>query len=303
MELPPIPPSDALADLLPGDVDLDDAGRLRHEAARPVWYGMVWSRLGRGDLAWAHWDRVHLPELQPWIGAERGRVLRELGLHARAEALEWPALLDAVDPVDAAMLRVSLAADAVGLGDLDRARRRLAAATEAVAALPDSPRAARQRLRLAWVDVEVAALEGRPLPTDRLPYFDEASGEPQQPHDALHGTRFHHAKGLLFGGVVRGDRRLLDAAAAIAPPVIAWAVHLARADLPATSRDAEPADEEAAARAAWAALVLPPGVDGEVASTPVARRLHPAVPGGADATGGAPGTGSADSARQTGRSG
>ena len=268
MDLPPIPPADALADLLPPDVDLaPGAAGLRHEAARPVWYGLVWSRLGRGDLAWQHFDRVRLPALQPWIAAERGRMLREVGLHARAEAIEWPALLDATDPVDAAMLRVSLAADAVGLGDLDRARRRLEAARAAVGDLPDGPRAARQRLRLTWVGVEVAALSGRPLPTAGLPDWDPAAGAPRQPPDAAHGTRFHAAKGLLFAGVARGDSRLLDAAAAAAPPVLAWAVHLARADIAGVP------DAEELARRAWARIVLPPGIGDEVAATPTARRL------------------------------
>ncbi|MFA9429671.1 hypothetical protein [Egicoccus sp. AB-alg2] len=273
---PPIPPDDALAALLPPDVDLDPAAPvgLRHEAALPVWHGLVWSRLGRGDLAWEQWGRVHLPELQPWIAAERGRVLRELGLHAAAEAVEWPALLQAEDAVDAAMLRVSLAADAVGHGDLAGARRRLAAAEQAVGALAadgrdghDGPRAARQRLRLAWVRVEVAALGGDPLPTGGLPVWDERTGGPVQPADARHGSRFHAAKGLLFGGVARGDARLLEAAAALAPPVIAWAVQLARADL-----GGDP-DAEAAAREAWRRIVPPPAVAAEVAATAIAHRL------------------------------
>lgn len=262
---PPIPPAEVLADLLPPDVT-GPAG-LRHEAARPVWHGVAWSRLGRADLAWAHWDRVRLPALQPWIAAERGRVLREFGLHARAEAIEWPALLDADDPVDAAMLRISLAADAVGLGDLDRARRRLEAARDAVTALPDGARAARQRLRAAWVGVEVAALGGEPLPTARLPVWDEATGAPRQPADAAYGSRFHAAKGLLFGAIAHEDPRLLDAAADLAPPVIAWAVQLARADLHGA------ADAYDLARRAWAEVVPPPGFDAEVAATPTATRL------------------------------
>jgi hypothetical protein len=268
-----VPPTDALRWLLPPDVDLD--GPLRHEAARPVWYGHVWSRLGRGDLAWAHWDRVHLPDLAPWIAAERGRVLRELGLHARAEAIEWPALLRAEDPTDQAMLRVSLVADAVGVGDLDRAARRLEAATAAVAALPSGPsgegRAARQRLRLTWVGVEVAFLAGR-APSGGavlgggLPWWDEGADEPGFPPDHAWGSGFHTAKGLLFAGIVRGDDRLLAAAAASAPPVLRWAVELARAD----RGDPDALDR---ARAAWAEVVPPPAHAAEVAATPTARRL------------------------------
>lgn len=250
----PTPPAAALAALLPPDVHLGSRSRpaeLRHPAARPVWLGVVWGRLGRGDLAWAHLDRVRLPELQPWIAAERGRLLRELGHHADAEALEWPALAAAVDPVDAAMLRVSLTADAVGLGDVSRATSRLQAAREAVAGLPEGPRAARQRLRLAWVAVEVAWLRGEAPSADGLPVWSAGFGGPRLPTDHAAGSTFHTAKGLLFGGVVRGDVRLLDAAAREAPPALLWAVHEARADA------GIPGAREAARRAR-AEIVPPP---------------------------------------------
>jgi hypothetical protein len=264
-DLPPVPDAGALAALLPPDVDL--ASGWRHEAARPVWYGVVWGRLGRGDLAWAHLDRVQLPTLAPWIAAERGRIVRELGLHALAERFEMPALLAATDPVDAAMLRVSLVADAVGLGDVDRAVRRLGAARTAVAELPDGPRAARQRLRLSWVATEVAFLTRTPPPDD-VARWDEATHAPVLPADAVHGSSFHRAKALLFGGIVRDDDRLLEVAAELAPPVIAWAVHLARAD-----RGVPGASD--AARDAWRAVVPPPAHAAEVAATPTARRLAP----------------------------
>ena len=104
----PAPPAEALARLLPPEVDL--ARPARHASARPVWLGMVWSRLGRADLAWAFWDRVGATPVQPWLAAERGRVLRELGLHGEAERLEWPALAAVEDEVDRAMLHVSLVA-------------------------------------------------------------------------------------------------------------------------------------------------------------------------------------------------
>jgi hypothetical protein len=265
--VPPAPPPDALAKLLPPDVDLD-AG-WRHQAAVPVWYGVVWGRLGRGDLAFAHLDRVRLPELYPWIAAERGRILRELGLHAEAETIEFGALVQADDPVDDVMLRLSLAADAVGQGDGARARRRLAAADEALAALDDGPRAARQRLRRSWVAVEVAFLTGEPVPTSaltRLPVWSDAEAAPRWPADHQHGSAFHRAKGALFAGVVRDDPRLLDHAAAGAPPVLRWAIELARADrgLPAG---------EGRARAAWRAVVAPPGYTDAVAATPTGRRL------------------------------
>ncbi len=245
----PTPPTAALKALLPPDVDLK--GTLRHQAARPVWIGMVWGRLGRGDHAWTCFGRVRLPALQPWIAAERGRLLRELGDHRAAEAIEWPALVRADDPVDAAMLRISLAADAVGLGDHARATSRLQSARDAVASLTDGPRAARQRLRLSWVEVEVAWLHRRPPPVDGLPTWSEGFAGPHLPRDYAAGTPFHTAKGLLFAGVVRADPRLLDAAAEDAPPALLWAVHAARAD-------AGRAGASQAAQAARAAIVAPP---------------------------------------------
>jgi hypothetical protein len=263
-ERPPPPPDEALATLLPPDVDL--AGPLRHPAAVPVWHGVVWGRLGRGDLAWAHLDRVRLPRFQPWIAAERGRILRELGLHAEAERLELPALLDADDPTDAAMLRVSLAADAVGLGDAARAARRWEAAREAVEDLPDGPRAARQRLRLGWVAIEVAFVTGQPAPVAGTPWWDEAGGAPVLTDDLAWGSAFHRSKALLFGGIARGEPRLLEAAAEIAPPVLAWAVHLARADA-----GVDGAAE--LARQAWARVVPPPAHAAAALATPTAERL------------------------------
>jgi hypothetical protein len=263
-DLPPVPPPGALATLLPPDVDL--AAGWRHEAATPVWYGVLWGRLGRGDLAWAHLDRVRLPSLASWIAAERGRLLRELGLHATAEALEFPALLTADDEVDAAMLRVSLVADAVGQGDVDRAVRRLTSARDAVASLPDGPRAARQRTRLTWVATEVALLTGGPVPIGDLPTWDAATDRPALDADLAHGSAFHRSKALLFAGVVRADDRLLAEAARLAPPILRWAVHLARADRGAPGAST-------AARAAWRAIVPPPGHETAVASTPTALRL------------------------------
>jgi hypothetical protein len=256
-----------MARLLPPDVDL--VRGWRHTAADVVWQGVVWGRLGRADLAATHLDLVQAPALQPWIAAERGRLARELGLHAHAEAVECRALERAEDAVDVAMLRISLTADAVGVGEVDRAVERLAAARVAVAASPDGPRAARQRLRLGWVEVEVGALSGAGTPAvvgRRLARWDPGSGGVVQPDDARHGTAFHRAKGCLFAGVVRDDDRLLDAAAVEAPPILAWAVALARAD-----RGRAGALEDA--RAAWARIVPSPGWADEVAATPTARRL------------------------------
>lgn len=257
----PSPPAEELARLLPPDVDLGHPAR--HEAARPVWLGMVWSRLGRGDLAWQFWDRVGADEVRPWMAAERGRVLRELGLHAEAERIEWPALAAASDPVDRAMLQVSLAADAVGRGDGEGARRRFATAGRTVADLPDSPRAARQRLRLTWVGVEVAWVSGGAPRPDGLPQVEAAD----LPADLAAGSAFHRAKAWLFSGLVGRDLRALDRALREAPPVLVWAIHLARADLGAP-------DAEAAARQAWTGIRPPAPHAAAVAATATARRLR-----------------------------
>lgn len=284
---PAAPPAEHLATLLPPEVDLDTGAGLRHEAAVPVWYGMVWGRLGRGDLAWAQWDRVRLPALQPWIAAERGRLLRELGDHAAAEALEWPALLAAADPVDQAMLRISLAADAVGRADAATARRRLGGALASLDDAPGSPRRDRQRLRAAWVGVEVALLTGgssaSALATGvapevaLLPSLTVAGEEPAAPrsHGAapstgpraqtVHyppayaaGTCFHRAKGCLFAAVLHRDRRLLAPAAELAPPALAWAVDLALADLAAGDGDVEVAAEARQRGLAARDAIVPP---------------------------------------------
>ena len=259
----PAPSSADLERLLPPDIDL--ARPERHASARPVWLGIVWSRMGRADLAWQFWDRVGARAVQPWLAAERGRVLRELGLHEDAERLEWPALAAAEDPVDAAMLRISLAADAVGRGDVDGATRRFEAAREAVEALADSPRAARQRLRLTWVGVEVAWVTGNQPTDDGLPRLD-ATGALHLPDDLQHGSAFHRAKALLFGGLVARSLDLLDRAAELAPPVLAWAIDLARAD-----HGADGALDRA--RQHWAAIVPPPDHVAAVHATPTARRL------------------------------
>ncbi|MFP4312658.1 MAG: hypothetical protein ACLFS9_11860 [Nitriliruptoraceae bacterium] len=262
---------------MPPEVDLSTGEGLRHEAAVPVWYGMVWGRLGRGDLAWAQWDRVRLAALQPWIAAERGRLLRELGDHLGAAALEWPALAAAEDPVDQLMLRVSLAADAVGIGDLAAARRRLAGARDLLAEVSSGPlaevsglsggqegrrspvaaRLDRQRLRAAWVAVEVALLAGEPPPTDLLPHWAEGEGTGLEfPTPYASGTAFHRAKGCLFAGVVGRDRTMLEIAARDAPPALRWAVELALASL--GGPDAE--DARARGLRAREAVVPPPGL-------------------------------------------
>lgn len=262
----PMPPAAAWERLVPADVDL--VAGWRHPAATAVWTAVVWGRLGRGDLAVAHLDTVDEPTLAPWVAAERGRILRELGLHAHAEACEAPALAAAVDPVDAVMLTTSLAADAIGRGELGLAERRLREAEVAAVGLT-GPRAARQRLRRSWVATELALYGGGEVPPDalaRLPRWDDDHDAPTTVPDLDAGSAFHRAKAWLFAGVVRDDRRLLEAARDQAPPILAWAVALARQD-----RGIPGAEQEA--RDAWAAVVPPSEHADEVAATPVGRRL------------------------------
>lgn len=239
------------------------------QAAR-VWDGVVWSRLGRGDLAWASWDLVDDVELAPWVDAERGRALRELGLHGRAERHDLDGLRRATDPIDETALWIGLTADAVGVGDADTATIRLAAAADALESAPAGPRRDRQRLRLTWVEAEVAALTDDPsmassvadgpwpwVEGDRLrfpPVFDA-------------GTVFHRAKGALFRGTLDADRTMLRAGLVLAPPVLTWAFHLALADL------GEPG-AVGRARTAWRDVTPPPHVADAVAAGPVARRLR-----------------------------
>ncbi len=247
----PVPPAPALAALLPPDVDLGNGVGLRHPAARSVWYGVVWGRLGRGDLAALHLDAISEPQLQPWIAAERGRLRRELGDHAGAAGLEAPALRMATDPVDRVMLLVSLAADAVGLGDVEVAARRLDDAQRHLAtATPPGPRAQRQRLRASWVAVEVAWASGRTPDERPLPRL-AADGALRLDGAYEAGSGFHLAKGLLFAGVVRQQPALLDRALAHAPPALWWAVQLAR------GAAGIPGAEEAGWRARTSIVPLP----------------------------------------------
>lgn len=239
---------------------------LRSADAAAVWNGVVWGRLGRGDLAWAWWDSVDEPTLQPWVAGERGRILRELGLHAQAAALEEEGLTTARDVVDVVLLRLSLAADAVGMGSEAAARRALGTAGSLLDELPLDERVRRQRLRRRWIEVEIALLAGTRPEDEGLPTMGEEDA-PVYPVDHAAGTDFHRAKGLLFAGVVRGDDRLLAAGASLAPPMLRWAVELARADR---------GDAEAGRRAttAWRKVTPPAHVAEAVAATPTAQRLE-----------------------------
>lgn len=239
-------------------------------AASLVWDGMVWGRLARGDAAWRCWDAAHDPSLAAWIAAERGRLLRELGLHRAARDLEQEALAEARDLTDAVMLRISLAADALGIERdgiraTDRARRQLVAARALLDELLPGPRTARQRLRARWVEAEIALARGDRADASGLATPGEDGPGLAAEHDD--GSDFHRAKSLLVAGVVRGDRSLLERSSMLAPPALRWAVELARLDA---------GEQRSAGRAtaAWAAVRPPPGHEDAVAATATARRLR-----------------------------
>lgn len=238
---------------------------------RVAWDGVVWGRLGRGDRAWLCWSTVGDPSLAAWIAAERGRVLRELGLHTAARELDLAGLAVARDVTDTVMLRISLAADRLGEGlrsDPDEAAAHaselLTTALPLLAELPPGPRTARQRLRAGWLAVEISLARGERLDAHELPWRDDHGLRYQDDYDA--GSDFHRAKGLLFAGVARRDRWLLGQSASLAPPALAWAAQLALFDL---------GDEPAIRRAiaVWDELRPPPGHERSVATSPVAVRL------------------------------
>ena len=240
-----------------------DGGTDRGPQAGLVWDAIVWGRLGRADRAWASLDAVDDPALRAWVEAERGRLLRELGLHAEAEEHDLAGLKRATDPIDETMLWIGLTADAVGTAEVDEAQIRLAAARDAFDGAPAGPRRDRQLLRLTWVETEVAALTGDEPPDGPWPGRDGDDLRWPSVFDA--GTDFHRAKAALFRGAMTADRWMLDRAAAIAPPVLAWAVHLARAD-----RGVE--DGLDRARTLWSTNVPPVHVADAAARTPTARR-------------------------------
>jgi hypothetical protein len=253
-----------VAALVPADLRRDPT-RLRHPEVAELLHGMVWSRLGDGAAAWAWFDRVGEVSLLSWVLAEKGRFLRELGLHEHSEELDLEALAVAGDMSDIIRARISLVADAVGRGEFEVAALRLQAVDALLERVEVTPEIARQRLRRAWVAVEVALVKGEEPPTDGLPHLD--GGQIWFPPEQAHGTTFEAAKGLLFAAIAHGDLRLLELASADAPAMLSWAVHLARMD----SGMPEAWDE---AREAWAKIIAPPGFADEVARTPVAKRLR-----------------------------
>lgn len=244
---PPAPPHDRTGQLrLP---EWDEAPP--PDGPERAWRnGYLWMRLARYDHAWRWWALVDDPRLATRVHASRASSLRELRLHRSADLEDGAALEASSGPGwERAAALIGRVADAVGQGDPAEANARLADALDAVRDLPDDLPADRQRIRLGWVACEVALLTGG-IPAVALPHVDR-DGEVATPGVYRAGSDHHLAKGLLFAGVLSRELRMLEVAADLAPPGLAWAVHLARADLGADRA-------RAAARDAWAKVVVPP---------------------------------------------
>jgi tetratricopeptide (TPR) repeat protein len=133
-------------------------------------------------------------------------VDRQLGRHAQARAHDEIALRLSDATGEAGFDAVlGLAADAVGLGEAQSAGEHLAAATALAGSHPEWWR---QRVRLGWVQAEVALLEGR---------SDDAVASAATSVDQAEqaGAPRHVAKGLLFQGVSLVEAGRHDQAAVI----------------------------------------------------------------------------------------
>lgn len=192
-------------------------------------------------------------------------VHRQLGRHAVARDADAAALALTDGTGEAAFdAQLGLAADAVGLEDLDEAVER---ATAAAALVPDRPDEWwRQRVRLGWVGTDIALLEGRP---------DEAAGVAMEAVDRAESARAprHVAKGLLYLGIAQvsgGEmeraagtlRRAATLAESLGTVPLVWP---SRALLGALLDGHDPDESLTAARAAVLAIAgdLPPGVRAE----------------------------------------
>ncbi|MGZ4610668.1 MAG: hypothetical protein ACXV2H_10470 [Actinomycetes bacterium] len=132
-------------------------------------------------------------------------VYRQLGRHAEARAHDELALTrsDGVGEAGFDAL-LGLAADAVGLGEVEVARDNLASATALAGTHAEWWR---QRVRLDWVRAEVALLDGDPEAAI------EAAGAAVDLAE-YSGAPRHVAKGLLFQGVAQVEAGKPEEAAA-----------------------------------------------------------------------------------------
>ena len=134
-------------------------------------------------------------------GAARAAVHRQLGRHEEAQGMDRTALGWTDGTGEAGFdASLGLAADAIGLGDP-------AAAGEALARCTDMSEEHaewwRQRVRLGWVQAELALLEERP--EDAITLL-----EPSVALAERSGAPRHVAKGLLFLGVAQVQAGALE---------------------------------------------------------------------------------------------
>ena len=199
-------------------------------------------------------------------------VHRQLGRHAVAREADLTALdLSAAEGEAGFDAQLGLAADAVGLEDLDEAIER---ATLAQQLIPErSDEWWRQRVRLGWVQADIALLEGRAA---------QAAVAASQAVDRAEEARAprHVAKGLLYLGLAQlsGDdpeavatlRRAATLAESLGTVPLIWP---ARALLGALLADYDQAESDRSLGAARSAVLviagdLPPGVRSEWLSRP-----------------------------------
>lgn len=199
-------------------------------------------------------------------------VHRQLGRHAIAREADLTAAGLADGAAEAAFdAELGLASDAVGLEDAEEALTRLEAAR---ALVPErSGEWWRQRVRLSWVEAEVALLEGRP---------DDAAVTALAAVDRAEQARAprHVAKGLLILGIAHvsaGDdeaaatlRRAATLAESLGTVPLVWPARALLGALVADSDPTESARSLATARSAVLTIAgdLPPGVRAEWLARP-----------------------------------
>jgi tetratricopeptide (TPR) repeat protein len=199
-------------------------------------------------------------------------VHRQLGRHAVARDADVAAL-DLTDGTGEAAFdaHLGLAADSVGLEDLDEA---IEHATQAERLIPErADEWWRQRVRLGWVHADIALLEGR---------ASEAAAVASAAVDRAEDARAprHVAKGLLYLGIAQVSgadpdaaqtlRRAATLAESLGTVPLVWPARALLGALLAEDDRTESDRSLAAARSAVLAIAgdLPPGVRSEWLARP-----------------------------------
>lgn len=211
-------PGQALAALSQAQVAAQEAGQPVVAAATAWLTGVALGALGRVAeaqevLTVLARDRTDPQRrlLAAMAGATSASLLRQIGRHpegrqADAQALELAAELGLGGAEAATDAQVGLVADAVGMGDAAGAGRALEAAQRFVAAHGDL--GWRVRVRLSWVEAEVALLNGAPEAATTA--AREALGRSERARAPR-----HVAKSLLFLGVAQASLGQDSAAATL----------------------------------------------------------------------------------------